>query len=285
MGRSKDEDQEQRAKDLEKANKDSVKAMEGVRQKKYDNEKAEHFEREKFESQREYAKVMDELRNRHKTGAKRQDGTDITHSDELLDMCKKTINADVQAYTDFRSNLNSMWQICAKFHEVNTIRAQQVAGALWNTDIKGVSGHKIAQWLDENSLIRLKSFLVHSVIKPHSDIDIPTLQQKVSFKDGKVTVDDLTCSDGTPLPSEAKNQVNQAFKVYVATWLAENNYVPHPDPNQAGKYIHRIDQSELDETRFKRLNEKPETSFSTFIKQTAALEYEEQQKDTPRPPI
>jgi hypothetical protein len=281
MAQGKDEAQEKRDKDVGQANADSVKAMEKVRQEKYDQEKKAHFDREKFESQREYAKEMDELRNRHKTGNKRSDGTDITHGDELIDMCKKIIGADVQAFTDFRSNLNSMWQICAKLHETNTIRAQQIAGALWDTKIKGVSLHGVAQWLDENTLIRLKTFLVHSVIKPHSNIDIPTLQQKVSFKDGKVDIKELTRSDGTPLPKEASNQVNNAFHVYVATWLAQNNYVPHD--TEQGKYVHRIDKTPLDEAAFKKLNEKPETSFNTYIKKTAALEYEEPKVDTPRP--
>ncbi|WP_454783664.1 hypothetical protein [Legionella sp. WA2024007413] len=266
---------------LKEFNELSSKGMAELREQKNKEDLDAYIAEKRKEEQMRYAKSMDELRNKHRKTNERT-GKETTYDEELNELADSVINSEQNAYNDWRSNMMSLLNLFGKMNKAHNISANQVAGEAWdlakNTPLIGE-----ALKMKESLYIPLKGKLVHK-IKGDGDLQLPTLEHKVTFKDGKVEIADLTRSDKISL--DKTNEANTAFKSMIALWLAENDYTPvqgKPD-----EYEHYASGARLDEDTFKRLNANPQTSLAKFLKDNANLKYEEQKEvhstPTPTPP-
>ncbi|WP_131794541.1 hypothetical protein [Fluoribacter gormanii] len=275
--------------ELKELNELSAKGMAQLREEKNKQDLDEYIAEKRKEEQMKYSKWLDELRNKHKL-TKRREGGPETYEEELKELADSVINSEQNAYNDWRSNMMSLLNLFGKMNKTVNISADQVAGEAWNRlknpdeENSWLATKLIGKYLiqgADNKYSEVKARMLHA-IKGDGHLQLPTLEHKVTFKDGKVEVANLTHSDGIPL--DAANQANQAFKSMVALWLAENDYVlVDGKPNE---YKHYASGAVLDEDTFKRLNADPETSLSKFLKDNANLKYEEQEESraTPTPP-
>ncbi len=285
--------------ELKELNELSAKGMAQLREEKNKKDLDEYIAEKRKEEQMKYSKWLDELRNKHKL-TKRRDGGPETYEEELKELADSVINSEQNAYNDWRSNMMSLLNLFGKMNKTVNISADQVAGEAWNRlknpdeENSWLATKLIGNYLikgAENKYSEVKARMLHA-IKGDGDLQLPTLEHKVTFKDGKVHVADLTYNQGVQInapqkqgePKKPENQANQAFRSMVALWLAENDYIPvDGKPNE---YKHYASGAVLDEDTFKRLNADPETSLSKFLKDNANLKYEEQEESraTPTPP-
>ncbi|WP_454782392.1 hypothetical protein [Legionella sp. WA2022007384] len=273
--------------EMKDLNERSAKGMADIREQKNKQDLDAYIAEKRKEEQMRYAKSMDELRNKHRMTSKRT-GKETTHWEELDQVVEDVINSKQDAFNDWRSNMMSLLNLLKEANTTVNISVEQVAGEGWDmaknpkedswtaTKLLGSAIHGAGDKYTE-----VKSKMLHA-IKGDGDLQLPTLEHKVKFKDGKVDIADLTRSDGIPL--DKTNEANQAFKSMVALWLAENDYATVQ--NKPGEFEHYASGAVLDEDTFNRLNANPETSLSKFLKDNANLKYEEQQElhSTPTPP-
>ncbi|WP_182393548.1 hypothetical protein [Legionella sp. PC997] len=275
-------------KKLKEFNELSSKGMAELREKKNKEDLDAYIAEKRKEEQMRYAKSMDELRNKHKKTNERT-GKETTYDEELNELADSVINAEQNAYNDWRSNMMSLLNLFGKMNKTHNISADQVAGEAWDLT-KNIPYVGAPLKMKESLYIPLKGKLVHK-IKGDGDLQLPTLEHKVTFKDGKVEIADLTYNHGIQInkpqkpgkPQEPENQANKAFRTMITLWLAENDYIPS---NKPGEYQHFGSGAILDEDTFKRLNANPQTSLAKFLKDNANLKYEEQKEvhSTPTPP-
>ncbi|PWY55295.1 hypothetical protein DGG96_12570 [Legionella qingyii] len=284
--------------ELKKVNELSAKGMAQLREEKNKKDLDDYIAEKRKEEQMKYSKWLDELRNKHKKINERT-GKETTYDEELKELADAVINSEQNAYNDWRSNMMSLLNLFGKMNKAVSISADQVAGEAWNrlknpdlenswAATQGI-GYLINKAGDGYTGVKAK--MLHA-IKGEGELQLPTLEHKVTFKDGKVMVANLTYNQGVQInspqkqgePAKPENQANQAFRSMVALWLAENDYLPVD--GKEGEYKHYASGAVLDEDTFKRLNADPETSLSKFLKDNANLKYEEQQESraTPTPP-
>ncbi len=276
-------------KDKEIANESSLKGAAQLREEQNKRDLEAYIAEKRKEDQMRYSKWLDELRNKHKTTSSKT-GKESTYWDELNDLADAVINAEQNAYNDWRSNMMSLLNLFSKLNKAANISADQVAGEAWDR----VKNPREESWGATKLLggvinsagegyIGFKSKMLHK-IKGDGEFNLPALEHKVTFKDGKVEIADLTRADGVPL--DKQNQANQAFKTFVGLWLMENDYVPVKD--KQGEFQRHPNGEVLDEDTFKKLNADPKTSLATFLKDNANLKYEEQDelqsRTSPTPP-
>ncbi|MCW8407389.1 hypothetical protein OQJ13_00190 [Legionella sp. PATHC035] len=272
------------------ANKTSLEGAEKLRKEQRDKEYNAALETEQAKQRQQWAKVMDELRSKHKLKNRKEGGPE-TYWEEVEQLADHLINSDQNSTIDWRSNMMSLLNLLTKLNKAINISSEQVAGEALDlvkqaTRPFPVFGHLFHP--NEKIYQSLKTAILHKVIQGKGDFELPILEHKVSFKDGKVKVADLTRADRIPLNNE--NEANKALKKFVDIWLEEQGYIPVPNPNapvNSGKvYKHHATGVLLNEDKFNELNNDPQTSFATFLKQNATLKYDEQREaqSTPASP-
>ncbi|MCW8400411.1 hypothetical protein OQJ26_16655 [Legionella sp. PATHC038] len=289
MTRNKTELEEQK----QEANKTSLEGAEKLRKEQRDKEYNAALETEQAKQRQQWAKVMDELRSKHKLKNRKEGGPE-TYWEEVDQLAEHLINSDQNSTIDWRSNMMSLLNLLTKLNKAINISSEQVAGEGLDlvkqaTRPIPVLGHLFHP--NEKIYQSLKTAIVHKAIRGKSGIDFPVLEQKVSFKDGKVNIADLTrADDGSSLAADIQrgkeeNPANKAFKKFVDIWLEEQGYLPVPHANK-GVYRHHATGVLLNEDKFKELNDNRNTSFATFLKDNATLKYDEQKEEqsTPTPP-
>ncbi|HHF7365508.1 TPA: hypothetical protein ACPSKY_000604 [Legionella bozemanae] len=264
------------AKAKEEANKQFEEDIARINKEENEKKRLESLDEARFQHQRQWAKVMDELRNSHKTINKRT-GKETTYWDEIKELADEVINSEQTSINDWRSNMMSLLNLFAKLNKAINISANQVSG-------EAVDLIKQATNSDNTPILRaithpneriyegVKSAILNK-IKGNNDVKIDAFEHKVTFKDGKVDIAPLTRKDGIPFDKE--NEANKAFKKFVEIWLMENQYVP--GPKKDGSYVRFPDGTPLDETEFNNLKK----GFSKFLSETASFKFEEQEELEP----
>lgn len=259
--------------------------------RKQENEKRlqDYFEAEMLKRRRAYAAAMEELRNSHKVNK----GTDreTTLWDEAMHEADRSLNSgELTSNHDFRSAMMAILAMYGKMNKAANTSVNQTFGEYYNKYVYEQFKDPVGRaWIGLKSKMR-------DAIRRDGDIDLPTFQHNISFKDGKVDIAALTRKDGAPLVTYERhtngnlkldergqkieknpNPANEAFKSLVDAWFIENDYMFVR--GEEGKYVHVTTGQPLNEARFNEL--KP--SFAEFLKNVANadLSYEEQPSASP----
>lgn len=276
----------------DEANESSVKGVEKLREEQRDKDWQSGLETAQMAQRQKWAKFMDDLRNKHKLKNRREGGPE-TYWQEVDQLADSMINSEQNAFNDWRSNMMSLLNMLTKLNKAINISVDQVGGELVDyvkTKTKNVPLIGAIFHPNERIYQSIKAAIMHRLIKGVGDIASPVLDHKVTFKDGKVNIADLTRDDGVPLSKD--NEANKAFKLFVDLWLEENGYEPILNPPGTPRgtpvaYKNKTTGALLDEDVFNDLNNDPNTSFSSFLKANAKLKYGEQQEpeqnSTPTP--
>ncbi|KTD68330.1 MULTISPECIES: hypothetical protein [Legionella] len=288
----------------DEANKSSVEGVEKLRKDQRDKDWQSGLETAQMAQRQKWAKFMDDLRNKHKLKNRREGGPE-TYWQEVDQLADSMINSEQNAFNDWRSNMMSLLNMLTKLNKAINISVDQVGGELVDyvkTKTKNVPYIGAIFHPNERIYQSIKAAIMHKLIKGVGDIASPVLDHKVTFKDGKVHIADLTRADtGASLGDKKtadgrlvkeQNEANKAFKVFVDLWLEENGYEPILNPPGTPRgtpvaYKNKTTGALLDEDVFNDLNNDPNTSFSSFLKANAKLKYGEQQEpeqnSTPTP--
>lgn len=268
MTKSKDE--------LESEKEETSKTLETdiarVNKEESEKKRQDSLEEARFQHQRQWAKVMDELRQSHFLPKnQRREGGPQTHWDEVKQLADDIINSKQTSINDWRSNMMDLLNMFAKLNKAINISSNQVSGEALNL-IKGAT-HEVPI---VRSITHPKEFIYEGVksailhrIKGDNDIKVDTFEQKVTFnkENGKVEVALLKRKDGIPFNA---SMANKAFEKLVDLWLQENDYVMD---SQTKIYKHHPDGEPLTEQKFNQLKK----GLGKFLEETASFKFEEQE--------
>ncbi|HHF7375730.1 hypothetical protein [Legionella bozemanae] len=257
----------------EEANKEFEKDIARINKEESEKKRLASLEEARFKHQRQWAKVMDELRNSHKTINKRT-GKETTYWDEIKELADEVINSEQTSINDWRSNMMSLLNLFSKLNKAINVSSNQVSGEALDLIKKATHEMPIVRTIThpkEFIYEGVKSAILHK-IKGNSDINVNALKHKVTFKDGKVEIADLTRVDG--IPFDKANDANKAFKKLVDLWLQENDYVMD---SQTKIYKHHPDGTPLDKDAFEALHSDPNKGFGKFLAETSSFKFEEQE--------
>ncbi|KTC90233.1 hypothetical protein OQJ18_04880 [Fluoribacter dumoffii] len=270
-------------KEKKAANKSSLEGMERLRKDERDRQQQADLEAAQMIQRQKWAKTMDELRNKHKV--KTKDGESTLH-EEVQQLADHMITSEQSSINDWRSNMMSLLNVLTKLNKAVNVSSQQVGGEALDLMKNTTRPIPYVRGLfhPQEFIYEAAKSAVLNRVKGDGDFNLPLLEHKVSFKDGKVQVADLTRADGIPFNKE--NEANKAFKTFVSLWLQEHDYVYD---TQAKTYVHYANGTKLDEDVFNELNGKNKpTNFAKFLEHHATLKYQEQNDErvqsTPTPP-
>ncbi|MCE0723685.1 MULTISPECIES: hypothetical protein [Legionella] len=262
----------------EEANKELEEDIDRINKEESKKKQDESLEAARFKHQQEWAKVMDELREKHKSISKKT-GKESTLWEDVMAEADDVINSEQTSINDWRSNMMSLLNFFSRLNKAMNTSSTQVAGEAVDRIKKATHEIPIVRSIThpkEFIYEGLKSAILHK-IKGDKDISVDGFKQKVTFKDGKVDIAPLTDKNGNPLPKqrdqygrETENEADKAFKKLVDLWLQENDYVMD---SQTKIYKHYPDGTPLTQKDFDELHK----GLGKFLKETASFKFEEQE--------
>ncbi|CAM2757910.1 membrane-associated HD superfamily hydrolase [Legionella steigerwaltii] len=271
---------------MAEAKESEIKGAEQLR--KDANQKAfeQRLTAAQLKAQREWAKFMDEIRQAGRIKGARE-GQPQTYWEEVQQAADYAIAQDQNSTIDWRSSMISLLNMLAKLNKAINISVKQTGAEVVDFAKRKSRNSALGVLFHPDEMIyqHLKAAILHR-IKGDGELNIPLLQQKVTFKDGKVNVADLTRADGIDL--DKNHLANQALKKFVNLWLEENGYVYDPQEKTHVKYNPGSTVPiRLDEATFNDLNRPDsEKNFAKFLEANAALKYgpQSEERSTPTPP-
>ncbi|MBI2786440.1 MAG: hypothetical protein HYX60_09130, partial [Legionella longbeachae] len=253
------DEKEKMQEEIEKANKEAFDTLTEKRKKDFDNETAAYREKLAAERQVAYAAERDKLANKDKFRDPHS-GHETTYWEDVLKKADAAINAEQAAYNDWRNAMTSLLSMFSQLNKAMSISIDKTIG-IFTLPAKEFLKEKL--WHKGGNLFGIlpyrgfKDFLLDK-IKGEPKLDLPALQQKVQFKEGKVDIEKLKI-DNKDIEDPYQEKLNQTFEILVNTWLLENGY----KKGSEGKHFD-INGIALDKEKFDALNKNPDSSLTQF---------------------
>lgn len=182
-------------------------------------------------------------------------GNKITLWQDALHAAEKAINAEQNAYNDWRSAMMALLSMYAKMVKAISHRFEEARRPY--TD-------KIVQTIREGVLYPLKDKIMDK-IKGDPDIKLDTLVHDIKMsEDNKLMIGDIKCDGAQPDPG-----FKPAVATLVGIWLRDQGYELAPDDT----YVTADDnKTVLTAEKFKELKEDETNGLDAFIKANTKLE-------------
>ncbi|MBL7478810.1 hydrolase [Legionella bononiensis] len=213
----------------------------------------EYQERERARAD-ERAAAMDKLHKGHKT-TDPQTGREATLWEVAMKEADRALEADVNAYNDWRSAMMKLWNIYGS-----------MAKALHQSTNETI-------WAPASNLIADKvllpaSDILRELFRKNPEIDLPELQHLVTCSDdGKLSIQPLTRSDNN---QETSPVLDQLFEKGVRMWLEQQGYVA--TPGDKSKFVDEHGMA-LDKDTFNKLKDDPDNGLDNFLKGESELDF------------
>ncbi|KTD35581.1 membrane-associated HD superfamily hydrolase [Legionella moravica] len=198
------------------------------------------------------AAAMDKLHQGSKT-TDPQTGRESTLWDVALKEAERALNADVNAYNDWRSAMMKLWNING-----------YLARAL-HQSVKETVAAPVGNFVTDKLL--MASDFVTEMFRKNPDVELPALQHAVSFtKDGHLKIEPLTRSDNH---NQTSSKLDDFFAKGVRMWLEEQGY--KPVAGDKSTFVNE-DGKVLDKETFDNLKNDPDVGLGSFLEGHTELE-------------
>ncbi|CAM2905412.1 hypothetical protein [Legionella worsleiensis] len=180
-------------------------------------------------------------------------GRESTLMDIVINEAERALNADVNAYNDWRSAMMKLWNIYGHL-------AKAIDQSIHET-IAAPALYKLSDALAQGSEV------LNNIFRSDPEADLPALEHLVSVNEqGQLAIEPLTRSDNGTKTSQL---LDNLFKHGVVAWLDNCGYKPTDETNSQFKKGDQI----LDKAGFKALNNNPETSLKNYLSDAPELEF------------
>ncbi|KTD50956.1 hypothetical protein [Legionella quateirensis] len=200
------------------------------------------------------AAEMDKLRKGHTT-IDPHTGREATLWEVAIKEADKALEADVNAYNDWRSAMMKLWNI---YGAMAKALHQSTNETIWAP----------ASNLITDNVLLPASDILRELFRKNPEVDLPALQHLVQCSDdGTLSIQPLTRADNN---QETSPVLDQLFDKGVRMWLEQQGY--EATPGDKFKFVDKHGVA-LDKDTFEKLKNDPDNGLDNFLKGESELDF------------